>query len=493
MASAMPDTRTADARQQAARPATLPLAVAAGCYLLMLALGHQLLRDPDTFWQIALGDWMMANRAVPHIDVFSHTMAGKPWISSQWLSQAAYALAYDNAGWTGVVALAAMAIACAFALLARFLAGRLALLPALVLLTGAFVLTAPHLVARPHVLALPVMVAWAAGLVKAVEAQRAPPFMLLPLMALWANLHGGFTFGIMLIAPVALEALVQARPAQRLAVFLRWTLFGVAALAAACITPYGPESILVTGRILGLGPALGLITEWRPQNFATLTGFGICLLFGIGFALHRGIVLPPVRILVLLGLLYMGLSQNRNAEMLGLVGPLFLATPLRGQLGDAAPEKRDRKRLRAPAAYAAAFLLAAMATAGAGRLLDYRPPEAIMPAQAVAAVKASGQNNLLNSYDFGGYLIASGVRVYVDGRTELYGTQFMLRDDRALTLADIPTFLALLDEYDIGVTMLAPGTPAIGLLDRLSGWRRAYADDSAVVHVRDGDAGGSVR
>lgn len=489
MAAETFDSRTADARRMAAWPPAAALAVAAGCYLLMLALGHQLLRDPDTFWQIALGDWIMANRDVPHVDVFSHTMAGKPWISSQWLSQVAYALVYRAAGWTGVVALAAAAIACAFALLARFLTGRLALLPALALLTGAFVLTAPHLVARPHVLALPVMVAWAAGLVNAVEARRAPSFLLLPLMTAWANLHGGFTFGIMLVAPAALEALVQAQPAQRVAVFLRWALFGVAALAAACITPYGPESILVTERILGLGPALGLITEWQPQNFATLTGFGLCLLSGIGFALHRGIVLPPVRILVLLGLLYMALSANRNAEMLGLVGPLFLATPLRGQFGDRAPEPGG-KRAGSAAGYALALVLAAAATAGAGRALAYRPPEAIMPAQAVAAVEASGRHNLLNSYDFGGYLIASGVRVYVDGRTELYGTRFMMRDQQATMLADIPSFLALLDEYDIGVTMLAAGTPAIGLLDRLPGWRRAYADDSAVVHVRDAEAGG---
>ena len=43
---------------------------------------------------------------------------------------------------------------------------------------------------------------------------------------------------------------------------------------------------------------------------------------------------------------------------------------------------------------------------------------------------------------------------------------------------------ALLDDYAIGWTMLQPGTPAILLLDRLPGWGRLYADETAVVHYR---------
>jgi hypothetical protein len=42
----------------------------------------------------------------------------------------------------------------------------------------------------------------------------------------------------------------------------------------------------------------------------------------------------------------------------------------------------------------------------------------------------------------------------------------------------------MLDQYKFGATLLAPGTPAIGLLDRLPEWQRVYADSVAVVHVR---------
>lgn len=458
------------------------LAGAAGCYVLVLAAGGRLLNDPDTYWQIALGDWIVANGQVPHVDTFSATLAGTPWISSQWLSQVLFAQIYAFTGWAGVVIVSAAAIALAQGLLTRFLLERLAVAPALVLSIGGFVLASPHLIARAHVLALPVMVAWIAGLMRALDDNRSPPFMLLPLVALWANLHGGFTFGIFFIAPVALEALWTASPAERVQVALRWGTFGVLALAAACITPYGPESVLVTSRILGLGQALMLIGEWRPQDFSTLAAFELCLLAGIGFALIRGLTLPPIRILMLLGLLHMALSHSRNSEMLGFLAPLVIAAPLAPQIG----RRETGSALHGgPWPVAVGLVLAlGIASVAAASFMHYRPSALITPEGAVTAVKASGKTRILNSYDFGGYLIASGLKPYIDGRTELYGEQFFIHHDRATTLQDVGAFMKLLDDDRINVTLFTPGTPAVGLLDRLPEWKRLYADDIAVVHVR---------
>jgi hypothetical protein len=410
-------------------------------------------------------------------------MAGVPWISSQWLAQVAFAQVFAVAGWAGVVVLSATTIAAAIGLLTRFLLERLPVGPALVLAVGGFVLASPHMVARPHALALPVMVAWVAGLVGALDARRAPSFALLPLMVLWANLHGGFTLGLALVAPCALEAIWTAARADRVQVSIRWGLFGVLAVIAACLTPYGPESILVTLRVFGLGEALSLIGEWQPQDFATFDGFELCLLAGFGFALLRGLTLPPIRLLVVLGLVHMALTHGRNSEVLGLLAPLFVAAPLAPQLNSREPAAEHGSYL-APSALLLALVVAA--TAIMTQTMTYRPRAAITPAAAVAAVKASGKTHLLNSYDFGGYLIAHGVKPFIDGRTELYGEAFFVRHHRALQLNDVGTFLDLLRDKTIDVTLLAPGTPAIGLLDRMKDWQRVYADDTAVVHVRTG-------
>ena len=73
----------------------------------------------------------------------------------------------------------------------------------------------PHMLARPHVLALPLLVAWTAGLIAAADRRAAPSFWLLPLMALWANLHGGFVFGLALIAALALDAVIGAEASRQ--------------------------------------------------------------------------------------------------------------------------------------------------------------------------------------------------------------------------------------------------------------------------------------
>ncbi len=84
----------------------------------------------------------------------------------------------------------------------------------------------------------------------------------------------------------------------------------------------------------------------------------------------------------------------------------------------------------------------------------------------------------------GGYLIWRQVPVFVDGRAELYGETFEMAYYRALQLKDVDGFLDLLKRYDIDAVMLDPTTPASTFLDHIDGWRRLYADDRVVVHVR---------
>jgi len=173
----------------------LPLWVGIGVYALLLLVGSRLLNDPDTLWHITVGQWILDHRAMPETDVYSFTMRGQPWISMYWVAQVLYAKAYSVFGWSGPVVLAAAGSAATFALLAKLLSRHLSESTTTVFVAAALALTAPHLLARPHVLALPVMVAWVGGLIAAADRRDAPSFWLLPLIALWANLHGGFVLG----------------------------------------------------------------------------------------------------------------------------------------------------------------------------------------------------------------------------------------------------------------------------------------------------------
>src|SRR5215213_10188528 len=435
--------------------AAMPWLIAAGLYLLLLALAGKMLGDADIYWHVRVGEWIAAHHAFPHIDFFSSTFAGEPWIAKEWLSQLGFAAAYHLAGWPGVAALAAAAVAAAIGILARVLLEKLDPIATLVLVLVAIVLTAPHILARPHALALPVMVLWTVGLVRALDERRAPSWWLLPLMTLWANLHGGFTFGILLAGACALEALLVTRKAERGKVACQWGAFGLLTIVAACITPYGPASILMTGRILGLGEGLALLVEWRPQNFSKIGPYE-------------------------LGLLHMSLAHVRNDELLVMLAPLFIAAPLRDQLGQeqSTDETLPRKLI------ASLIILGPLATGGLLATRELTPAYYLTPSAALNALARAKAGPILNDYGFGGYMIRSGVLPFIDGRAELYGGPFIARHHRAVTLANLPDFLRLLDEYKIGATLLAPDRPAVALLDRLPEWERLYSDDVAVAHTR---------
>jgi hypothetical protein len=464
----------------------LPLWVGVFVYALLVVAGDRLLIDPDTQWQITVGQWILDHRAVPETDVYSFTMRGASWISTQWLAQVAYAKAYAWAGWSGPVALAAAASAVTFALLTRFLSRRLSESATLVFVSVALALTAPHILARPHVLALPIMVAWVGGLVAAADRHGAPSFRLLPLMVLWANLHGGFVFGIVLIAPIALDAVVNAPAVSRRSLALRWMAFAAAALIAGCCTPYGWNSLLASQKILALGSALPLITEWRPADFGTVRPFEVCLLGAIGLALFGGVKLPPLRIVLLLGLTHMALAQGRAAEILALLAPIILAAPLARQIGSA-----DASTAAAPAR---GFLFAAVAialmtgTIGFASMHRFAPNTNNSPVAAVAELKKLDLARVLNDYDFGGYLIANGVAPFIDGRTELYGEKFFVDHNAASGLMEPDNLFRLLDEYKIEATLLRTQSAATKLLDHVDGWQKVYADDIATIHLRKSGA-----
>jgi hypothetical protein len=458
----------------------LPLWIGAGVYAVFVLAGNHLLIDPDTLWQITIGQWIVDHGMVPQTDVYSFTMRGQPWISTQWLAQVAYAAAFSLAGWTGPVVLASACIAATFALFTRFLARRLSESTTLVFVAAALALAAPHLLARPHVLALPVMMAWVGGLVAAADRRGAPSFWLLPLMALWANLHGGFVLGLALLVPIALDAVLNAEAPQRKALALRWAAFAVAAIAAGCVTPYGWDSLLASRKILALGEALPLIMEWRPADFSAVGPLEVCLLLGFGLALYRGISLPPPRILLLLGMLHMALSQTRSLETFALLVPLFLAGPLAKQIG-AADEVKPRV---APLLLAGLAIVLLAGTVAYASIVRFEPHTRGSPVTAVAELKKLNFSRVFNDYDFGGYLIASGVAPFIDGRTELYGEKFFVDHNAASGLMKPENLFRLLEEYEIEATLMRTQSAATILLDHMDGWQKVYTDEIATIHVR---------
>jgi len=465
-------------------PALRGLVPAAAAVLsFLVALSPKVLNDGDTWWHVAAGRLMIAGRRVLTTDPFSASVHGAPWFTHEWLSEVVLGAAFNLGGWSGVVILTAAATALTAWILARALGRWLAGLPWIALLTFGLVLWSGSLLARPHMLALPILAAWAGELVQARAEDRAPRWRFLPLMTLWANLHGSFFFGLALIGPFALEALLAAAKDQRLAVVWRWGGFGLAAAAMAALTPHGVETLIFPFKLIGMS-SLANIGEWAPSDFATIGPLEVGLLAILFVAFTRPVRMPLVRAALLLLLVHLALQHVRYDQMLGVVGALILAQPLAGAFAQAPASAAGRGPSTAPLV---GVVAAGLVLALAGARLAF--PVVIKdgpttPVSAVAAVPTQvAATPVLNDYSFGGYLIGQHIAPFVDGRADLYGDAFLKAYARLLA-PDRAALAQTLEQRHIGWTILIPGSPIARAMDETPGWRRLRADRWSVIHVR---------
>jgi hypothetical protein len=115
----------------------------------------------------------------------------------------------------------------------------------------------------------------------------------------------------------------------------------------------------------------------------------------------------------------------------------------------------------------------------------------VLPVDAVEALNAARPDGkLFNSYNWGGYLslFAPAYPVFVDGRTDVYGDEF-LTQDYYRTAVGAPGWQETLARYDIGVVLVEPQTGLAYALRDTPGWRVAYEDDLAVLFVAESSAG----
>lgn len=477
------------AQGAAHRLAGLDLLLVLGAGVIVFAgvsFAPHMFEDGDTFWHLASGDWMIKHRAILHADPFSYTAPGKAWDTHEWLTEVIMTPVWRTFGWAGLQLLFAAAAGVTAVIMGAKLRRRLPLVTFLATLALAFACTAQSWLARPHLLALPLLAFWTVQMLRAREAGRAPPLWLVPAMALWANLHGSFLFGLALIGPFALEAVLDAG-ADRLRAGRDWVLFGLACTAAALVTPHGINGLIYPIQIQSM-KTLQNIQEWRSADFGQVRPFELALVAALYVMLSRGVRIPMVRLLTLLGLMHLALHEVRHQLVFAVVAPLLLAEPLAQALRPQGPSPaRPSPSPKLMAGALAGLALMVVAAAGVRFWIPDAPKDGpTAPGAALAHVPAALRAQpVLNEYGMGGFLIFHGVKPFIDGRADMYGDAFFDAYVKALQ-PDRVKLLALLAKYKVQWTILDAKDPAVQLLDVLPGWKRLYADKYAVVHVRTG-------
>lgn len=442
-----------------------------------VAFSQSLFNDGDTYWHIGAGRWIIDHNLVPTADPFSFTARGRSWTAHEWLSEILMACAFTAGSWGALQLLFACAVASTLLLVGLELKRSIRPLHAAAAMVLLFIFLQPSLLPRPHVLAWPILATWMLVLLHARERHEAPPLGAALLMMLWANLHGSFVFGLVVLPFFGIEALLGE--SDRLKVARGWGIFALASFVATLVNPSGIQALLFAFQVSAM-KTLPLINEWRPSSLAKDPLFFAMTAVGLLFLIAKRPRIALPRMLLIVLIFYLALTHARHQALFGLVSLLLVARSLgeRGETRNSAPIERQPALI---AAVVLPFLLI-----GVARLaipIAHRDGP-VYPARAIASVPAGIRAMpVLNAYDFGGALILDGIAPFIDGRSDMYGDDFTAAAHR-IERGDADLFDSAVNRWGIRWVILHPNEGLVAVLDSNPSWRRSYTDKYAVVFVR---------
>ncbi len=444
-----------------------PLFVAAAAFAIAVSLPGG---DPDTYWHLASAKWMVEHGQLLRADVFSSTVNGAPYSVGEWLGELAIYGSYLLGGWTGIALLRATLIAVGAFFITR-VALRAAPAPfALAVTALALALSEITWTDRPQLFTFALFPLLLELLIAARAGRTRLLFVVPPLILLWTNLHGGYALGLALVAIFAAEAVLTRRNA------LPFAAAATLALAASFVDPGS----------LGLGAAAAhatspprFIVEEAPPDVLRPAGF-VFALFGLvtlGLALARGGTLLDA--LLLVPLFWLGLSAQRHMPYFALAATPFIASGLSDLWWRWRPASRfglPRPVIVGVGAGLVAMVAASVATA------PFAPSETQYPTVARAKLAATS-GNLLNEYDWGGYLIwrVPERPVFIDGRLFVFLPDVLTEYEEMVFVR--PGWRDQLDRHAIAQVLLRPDRPLVAALRDL-GWTVVAEDATALLLQR---------
>jgi hypothetical protein len=451
--------------------------------------------DADYWWHVRTGQQIVETGALPRVDDYSYTMAGRAWVAHEWLTELLLYLVQQQLGYVGNVAL--FGLMGALTGLAVYATCRLRGLgePASALMMlWAWAMGLGSANVRPQGLTA-LLIAVCALLLTRYQllGQRRALWAIPPLMALWVNLHGGYLLGLLLVG-LTIVGEAMARPLGRPAAPLR-PLLVVAALAtgATLLSPHGAEGLLYPFSYAGSGNgSMRFILEWQSPDFHQweyLVFAGSLLLAAI-LGLGRR-PLGPTECLWALTLALMGLQSVRHIALYAIVVTPLLAARLWAEVRDLGLPLATWRRpgLLAAASLVLALVVGRMIGAAAGQQalqLGREPGAATYPAGAVQYMRTHElTGNLFNSYQWGGYLVYQlypDQRVFIDGRADVYGDEHLERYVQVARLR--PGWRQVLEDHGVGTVLVEKDSTLAVVLADDAGWQEAYAGQVERLFVR---------
>ncbi len=439
----------------------------------------------DLAYHVRAGAEILDLGAIPSVDTWTFTASGSSWFDQQWAGQVLLAGVHRVAGWTGLAILRSVMVGVIFTCL--FLACRrrgLDLRRSAWLTIGAFVVVAAALALRPQLLG---MVLFAVTILLVADRDHHPGRLwAIPLIVLvWANVHGSFFLGPVLLGLAWLEDVHRGVARAR-----RLVLIGLLTGAAALINPFGFDAWRYAVGLSTNGFVTSRITEWQPTSLRS--GPGI-LFFGSLAAVVLVIARRGTRValptLVWIGVFaVIGTYAIRGVAWWSLGAILPVASLLVPATATGSPTRAERPTML-NGAVAAVIAVACLALVPIWRPIDSRlaAPAGVLgdaPAGVTEALRASTVpgDRILNPQSWGSWFeFAVPAATYAaDSRIELYSAVTWSDFERARNGGE--GWLGVIERW--GVTTVVTDFTEDAFVDRLqaAGWTVTYEDvDGAIL------------
>jgi len=463
-----------------------------------------ILKDGDTGYHIRAGEIIIREMAVPRHDPFSFISPTLPWTAHEWLSEVVMAIVHNALGVQGIVFLFALLLATTHWLLFRWIrsSGRNILVDLLIFVL-VLLSSRIHWLARPHAFSLFLIVLLYQILILHQEDRGNYLYVIPPMMLLWVNLHGGFIAGFLFLGIFLTGYIVRffteekeersfsAKKGRQLLM-----ICGVSVLAA-CVNPYGVHAFLFPFHLVSETYLMDHVQEFLSPNFHGFSPYRYLLLFLIGMLGLSKTRLALTELMLVLLFTSMSLYSMRYIPLCAIVYAPILSRHgdiLFGQLkGKVARCLRARaevyERIDARAkGYATLIVVMAvfMALSTTGKVYA-RFPEKTAPMAAIEFLRNNPiRGNMFNNDEIGDYVIYElypQYKVFVDGRSDMYGTPIMKEYMKVVAIDR--GWKDILSKYDINYIFFYTDSVLVRHLLTDTAWRCIYSDNVASIFLRN--------
>ncbi len=477
-----------------------------------------LLSDCDTGWHIRTGEWIMANGWVPLRDIFSFTKPGAPWFAWEWLSDVFFARLSGLGGLQAVAMFAVLTLGATFGGLFLLVRRKSNPLVAIAVTIIAAAASSIHYLARPHLFTLLFLVLFYAALERVEEGRPrllgVPILVLLPVVTiLWANLHGGFFVGALMILAYgggeALSLVFSANAADRRPEWLKarnYALSGLACLAASLINPYTYHLHLHMLQYLRNPWNSQHIVEFLSPSFhhPTAIFFEAMLILAGAAALWHIRQGRFTQALLMFVWAHGALLAVRNIPIFAIVSALPVAAAIQewllrvpdmnvaawlragavrfNRVSDETAETDSIARLHLVSVLGVLLIAAAIYAPHPPKKFRAEFDPNFYPAAALATLRSDPAGRVFTNDEWGDYLIYRlypDHKVFVDGRSDFYGNDF---EEKYMDVCNVKYgWEKILSGFGVDTILLPPSAALSGALKESSRWRVVYDDGIALV------------